>query len=158
MKRRNLVLIILISLLSCCGYSARSLLPSYMKVVRIQFFENRTLQPLLGEMFTDCLKTSFIKERMTITSTGDADLEIEGKVLDYKREPYTYTGEQTITVYRMSLRVSIRVLDLAKNKVFFEREVSDYVDQPAEEDEELWIPKMCQEVADRTVQEIVTHW
>lgn len=158
MKRRRAVLTILISLLSCCGYSTRSLLPSYMRVVRIQFFENRTLQPLLGETYTDCLKNTFIKERMTVTSGGDADLEIEGKVLSYKREPFTYTGEQTITLYRMSLRVSVKVLDLVKNEVFFEQEISDYVDQPADADEESWISKMCQKVAERTVQEIVTHW
>ena len=158
MKRQSLGLLISISLLSCCGYSTRSLLPSYMKTVRVRFFENRTLQPLLGETFTNSLKESFIRERMRVVNTGDAGLEVEGKIIDYKRNPYTYTGEKTITVYRMSLRIGIKVVDLVKNEVFFEKEIEDYVDQPSDEDESTWIPKLCQKVSERAVQEIVTHW
>jgi len=128
-----------------------------MKVVRIRFIENRTLRPLLGETFTNALKEAFLRERMKVSESG-AGLEVEGKIIGYSRQPYTYTGERTITVYRLKMRVSLKVWDLVKNRVFFEKEIEDYIDQPSEEDEESWIVKLCQKVSDRAVKEIITHW
>ncbi|UCG91768.1 MAG: hypothetical protein JSV97_11960, partial [candidate division WOR-3 bacterium] len=54
-----LLLIFYFSLISCCGYSTRSLLPSYIQTIHIKIFENKTVKVGLDERATNAVNESF---------------------------------------------------------------------------------------------------
>ena len=142
---------------SCCGYSTRSLLPSHFEKVHIKLFENRTLKPGLDELATNAVTDAFRSgSGLRIADENSADLIIEGKVAGYSKDPHTYTSDQTVTEYKITVKYSIRCLDRVKNEVFWEGTISDWV--AFSNDEEAAIEEAVKKTADKLVDAILTNW
>lgn len=152
-----LVLSSYISTIGCCGYSTRSLLPDYFEKVHIKLFENRTLKPGLDELATNAVTDAFRSgSGLRITDENNADLIIEGKVTGYSKDPHTYTSDQTVTEYKITVKYSIRCLDRTKNEVFWEGTVSEWA--AFSTDEETAINEAVKKTADKLVDVILTNW
>ena len=145
------------SVLSCCGYSTRSLLPEYMQKVHIGLMQNRTLKPVLDEVATHAVIEAFRGgSNLRITDEGSADLVVEGSVSGYSKDPYTYTSDQTILQYKITIKYSARCVDRARNEVFWEGDVSDWALYDTDEDQS--IAEAAKKAAERLVTSILTNW
>jgi hypothetical protein len=144
---------------SCCGYSTRSLLPDYIQKVHIKLFENATLKAGLDELATQRVIEAFRKSSgLRIVDEKLADIRIEGKVSNFSKDPYTYTSDQNIIEYKITVQFSIRCVDVMKNEVFWEGNVSDWATYAAGADEDNSIDEAIKKTADRLVATILTNW
>jgi hypothetical protein len=144
-------------LISCCGYSTRSLMPQYLQKIYVDLFENRTLKPGLDEIATDAVVEAFRSgSNLRIVDEGSADLLLTGGVTGYSKTPYTYTADQTILEYKVTIRYSVRCIDKARNEVFWEGDVSDWA--LFESDEDQAIREAAEKTAERLVTNILTNW
>ena len=155
---RHMILVCaVIFLISCCGYSTRSLLPDYLQRINIGLFENRTLKPGLDELATNAVVEAFrAGSNLRIVDEANADLVLEGGVSGYSKDPHTYTSDQTILEYRITVKYSVRCVDKARNEVFWEGDVSDWA--LYDTDEEGAIREAAKKTAERLVTNILTNW
>jgi len=143
--------------LSCCGYSTRSLLPDYMHKVHIRLFENQTFKIGLDERATNSVIEAFRSgSSLRIVDENNADIIIEGAVSDFSKDPYTYTSDQTVIEYRISVKFAVRCVDITKNDVFWEGTVTDWATYNTNEEEA--IDEAIKKTADRLVSTILTNW
>jgi len=144
-------------ILSCCGYSTRSLMPDYIQRIHIDLFVNRTLKAGLDELATNSVIEAFRSgSKLRIVDEGSADLVLEGNVSGYSKSPHTYTSDQTILEYKITIRYSVRCVDKARNEVFWEGEVSDWA--LYDTDEEVAVAEAARKAAERLVTNILTNW
>lgn len=149
--------VIVLAVLSCCGYTTRSLLPGYMQNIYISLFENRTLKSGLDELATNDVVEAFRSgSNLRIVDASSADLVLEGSVTGYSKNPYTYTSDQTILEYKITITYAVRCIDKAKNEVFWEGNVSDWALFTT--DEEQGIRDAAKKTAERLVTSILTNW
>lgn len=142
---------------SCCGYSTRSLLPDYMQKVHIKLFENQTFKARLDEMATNTVVEAFRSgSNLRIVDENSADIVVEGKVSGFSKIPHTYTSDQTIIEYKITVKFSVRCVDRIRNEVFWEGTVSDWVAYATDEEEA--INEAIKKTADRLVNAILTNW
>ncbi|UCG91976.1 MAG: LptE family protein [candidate division WOR-3 bacterium] len=143
--------------MSCCGYSTRSLLPSYIQTIHIKIFENKTVKVGLDERATNAVNESFRSgSNLRIVDEDRADIVIEGKVSGYSKDPYTYTADQTILQYKITIKFTIRAVDRQRNEVFWEGAVSDWATY--DKDEEEGIDEALHKTAEKLVTTILTNW
>lgn len=144
-------------IITCCGYSTRSLLPSHMQRIHVAHFENRTLKAGLDELATNTVIEAFRSgSNLRIVDESSADLLLEGSVSGYSKDPHTYTSDQTILEYKVTVRYSVRCVDKARNEVFWEGDVSDWALYDIDEDQ--GIREAARKAADRLVTNILTYW
>lgn len=158
--RRSVVAVGLVSafmMISCCGYSTRSLMPEYMQKIYIGILENRTLKPGLDELATNAVIEAFRSgSNLRIVDESSADLVLEGSVSGFSKDPHTYTSDQTILQYKITVKYSMRCIDKVRNEVFWEGDVSDWA--LYETDEEQGIRDASKKAAERLVTSVLTNW
>jgi len=146
-------------LTSGCGYSTKSLLPSYMQKVHIVLFQNRTLKPGLDEQATEKTIEAFRSgSNLMISDLTSADIVIEGEVVSYARDPNTYASDQRIIDYKLTVKFSARCVDKVKNEVFWEGTVSDWSIYAPEDDEDEAIEDATRKTAEKLVNAVLTNW
>jgi len=142
---------------SCCGYSTRSLLPDYIQKVYIKIFENTTVKTGLDEIATQATIEAFrTGSDLKITDERQADIVIEGQIVNYNKEPYVYTGALSVSQYKVTITFHVRCLDQAKNGVFWEGDVSEWA--LFETDENQGINEATKKTAQKLVTTILTNW
>jgi len=158
-----------LTLLLCCGcgvYSfSSSLLPSHIKTVAVPLMANETSRGDLTTALADSLTEALIRDNtLRVVAERDADSVIEGKILEYKREPYTVDTRETVLQYRIEIVLEARFVDIAKNEVIWEElrlsqwdtyNFSEVGGQPAEPEEAgiaRAIAKLTQDLLNRTVE------
>ncbi|UCG30544.1 MAG: LptE family protein [candidate division WOR-3 bacterium] len=150
-------MVIMVLNLSCCGYSTRSLMPEYMQKIYIGILENSTLKPGLDELATNAIIEAFRSgSNLRIVDESSADLVLEGSVSGYSKDPHTYTSDQSILQYKITIKYSMRCIDKARNEIFWEGDVSDWA--LYEVDEEQGISEAAKKAAERLVTNILTNW
>lgn len=143
--------------ISCCGYSTRSLLPSHIQKVHIKLFENQTLKVRLDELATNAVLDALSSgSSLRIVDESSADVVIHGKVSGFSKDPYTYTSDQTVLEYKITVTFSVRCVDKVRNEIFWEGSVSDWATYDTDEDSA--IDEAMRKTAERLVNAILTNW
>jgi len=153
------VCFVLIWWISCCGYSTRSLLPAHLQTVHVTLIANKTLKPGLDELATQqVIRAIGSGSNLRITDKQSADLVIEGDVSGFSKTPYTYTSDQNVTDYKITVALKVRCVDVARNEVFWEGTVSDWATYSAYADEDGAIDEAMKKTAELLVVKILTNW
>ncbi|MCM8766314.1 MAG: LPS assembly lipoprotein LptE [Candidatus Omnitrophica bacterium] len=120
------------TLLSSCGYTTRSLLPSSFKTIYIPTFVNKikfednppeykTYYPGLEIKITNALIDRFVYDgNLRIARDEEADLRLEGELVDYLRQPLRYAESDVVEEYRISLVVNLSLKDKEGNLLWKE--------------------------------------
>lgn len=166
LKLKNLSFIIQLALVichlslvgvSCCGYSTRSLLPGYIQKVHIKIFKNKTIKVGLDELATNAVIEAFRSgSSLRIVDEQSADIVMEGHISGYSKDPHTYTSDQTITAYKITIKFTVRCIDRVRNDIFWEGDVSDWATYEIDEDKA--IDEAMEKTAKRLVTAILTNW
>ncbi|MGE4357778.1 MAG: LPS assembly lipoprotein LptE [Candidatus Omnitrophota bacterium] len=110
-----------------CGYTTRSLLPSSFRNIYIPTFINsikfdntapeyKTYYPGLEIKITNAVIDRFVYDgNLRISGEENADLELEGEVVDYLKQPLRYSEADEIEEYRISIIVNLTLKDKEGN-------------------------------------------
>ena len=160
MMRSTMATCVALVLCGCCGYSTRSLLPSHLRTVAVMQVDNATDQPALGENLTDALTAAFTVDRnLRLTTIDDANLVVSATVEGYTRTAASYTGEQNITAYELTVSARVRVQDQVKDAQFYSGTVSSRTTyDPNAKTEEQAASEAITRLAAEIVRQVLTAW
>jgi outer membrane lipopolysaccharide assembly protein LptE/RlpB len=104
-------------LLSGCGYTLKSTIPSYIKTLAVPVVQNNTVEYALADEVTQALVDGFLAEpHLRIVSLRDANAVLRGTIVSYRNRVFGYTREERATEYEVVLVVQITFRDLVKNR------------------------------------------
>jgi hypothetical protein len=106
-----------------CGYSAKGLLPSYIKTVYVKPFANNTYESRLETDFTTELIDRFINDgNLKVAREEDADLVVSGALVEFRREPLRHDVEREVEEYRIVILCNVKVEDRKREMVMWEEQ------------------------------------
>ncbi len=131
-KPKSTSLAVLFTLLvSGCGYSTSSLLPSHLKTIYVEPVKNKITYgsetrrnlyyPLLEIRVRDAIVDRFLFDgNLNVAKEEKADLILRAELLNYDREPLRYFDEtQEVQEYRIYITVSLELWDSVKEKLMW---------------------------------------
>jgi hypothetical protein len=176
-----ILLSILYSLLSTiiisgCGYTTRSLITKDYQTIYVAPFVNKidivsdtsvargykTYYPLLENDITRQVIDQFILDgNLRLAKQGDADLVLQGELVDYRRDALRYTGsdDEDVEEYRISLVVNLKLYDRRNETLLWE--VSNFIGDTTyftQESESSAINQAVSDLARRIVDRVVDIW
>ncbi len=101
---------------SGCAYTASTLLPSYIKTVRIPVAKNSTERFGLEQQLTDALFAAYARDNSVRVVSGAADAELSISIARYRNEVFSYTAAEQAEEYQVTLVITGTFTDLVKNK------------------------------------------
>ena len=128
MKRYFTPVLLFLLLVSGCGYTTKSLLPSDIKTIRVNNFKNaiqvtaeqsnlrmyRGYRPGMENDITRAVTNKFLTDgTLKIVSESNADLTLKSSLIDFKRDALRYDTNDNVEEYRVKLVVN---MELTNNK------------------------------------------
>jgi hypothetical protein len=119
---------------AACGYSLAgrgSFLPSYIRVLGIPMFNNRTPYPTLEQIFTEKVRVEFQgRGRYSVNpSETGADGIVLGDILAIGAAPVGYTDQQLASRYRFNVVVGVQFFDAKQKAVLWENPSLNFSDE-----------------------------
>jgi len=107
-----------------CGvYSFSSSGKAAFESLHVNQFENRTIEYQLADRLTDAVVDAFIRDNtVTIMEPSQAEAVMNGTVVSYRREAYTYDQQDIVTEYAVKVGLNIKVVKSESDEVIWEKE------------------------------------
>ncbi|MBU0549281.1 MAG: hypothetical protein KJ838_03045 [Candidatus Omnitrophica bacterium] len=174
------LLFVSIVIISGCGYSTRSLITKDYRTIYIAPFVNKIditavtsvasrykiYRPLLEKDITREVIDQFILDgNLRLTREEEADLILEGELVDYRRDALRYMGQDNKEVeeYRISLAVNIKLYDTGKGVVLWDvaslvGDTTYFTQGSLAKSEAAAINEATSDLARRVVDRVVEVW
>jgi outer membrane lipopolysaccharide assembly protein LptE/RlpB len=114
------LLLSLLLLLSSCGYrfsSVGGIVPEDAKTIAIPAFINGTAEPYVDVEVTKAVVNEFLTDgRLQVVSAESADLVLRGTVTKFEMTPSTYSANNYVQSYIVSLGVNVAVEEAKTHK------------------------------------------
>ena len=125
---RKLIYISIIPLFSgCIYYSMAGSIPPHIKSISIPMVENQTVEFGISEAVTDNLVNQFLENNiLRLDKENSADSILKGKIIRVKDAPYTYTKEESVTKYRLTITIDLEWFDVINDKVIIKKQYSGF--------------------------------
>ncbi len=147
--------------LSGCGiYTFSGNVPGHLKTLAIPDFENQTAEYGIEDQLTDEVISVFRNDNtLSIRSEEEADCVIRGVIVTITDRPSTFSPDETVQEYRITLGVAVEFYDKVQDKVVWEERLSNFGVYPftggagASRDEgiEEAIEKLAEDILNKTV-------
>ncbi len=114
---------ILLSLVvvSGCGYTTRSSLDEKYQTIFVSAFQNMSREYDLQAPLTNALTRKFLNDgRLQVVDRDDADLVLEGVILDYQLKGITYDENDEVTQFLCVVLAGARLTDSHTGTVLWE--------------------------------------
>jgi len=109
----RLLLILVVLLLSACGYhfpGQGGALPGGVKRIHITMFDNLTREPLLeNRLTTEIIEIFSGRPNLRQVAIEDAEAELTGRILSYDSRSISYQQGDQISKYRADMVVAVRL-------------------------------------------------
>jgi hypothetical protein len=100
------------SLVTGCGYTTGSSLDQKFQTVYVAPFENTSGEYDLQAPLTNAVRRKFINDtRLEVVQRPDADIVLEGVILDYQLKGVTFDEEDGVTQFLTVITAGIRAFD-----------------------------------------------
>ncbi|GMW00487.1 MAG: hypothetical protein AMXMBFR84_16240 [Candidatus Hydrogenedentota bacterium] len=110
-----------ISFLNGCGYSTKSTLDPKFQTIHVAPFQNASREYDLQAPLTNAVTRKFIHDgRLKVVPREQADLVMEGVILDYQLKGITYDQDDRVTQFLMVVIAGVRVTDSATGDVVWQ--------------------------------------
>lgn len=118
---------------SCGVYSFTGGNVGEAKTIRIDYFQNNApiVEPGLSQKFTQSLQDLFLRQTNLSLVKNNADLNIEGEIIDFRINPMTATAEQRAAQNRLTITIRVRFTNKLVEKDNFEKTFSFHDDYGA---------------------------
>ena len=119
--------------LSNCGYKLTGFgnqVPEHIKTIVIPDFDNKTARYQLDQYITFAVKEEFIKrsDLMLADREGRADAVLEGTINRFDVTPISYGDDASANLYKVTIAVDVRFIDLKTNEIIFEGKGISFTD------------------------------
>lgn len=118
--------LLVILFLTGCGYRVGTILPMNIKSIAVPTFKNSTPEPGVEIGVTNQVISQFqIDGTLKVVEEEDADVRLEGELLEYRREPLRYTGTdfKDVSEYRLRLITRLTLVDLKTGQPIWAKRV-----------------------------------
>ena len=167
---------LLVATITGCGYSTRSSITKLYRAIHVRPFVNKiditsdtsvarrykTYYPLLENDITRKVIDQFILDGdLRLVKEEEADLVLEGELIDYRRDALRYSGtdDRDVEEYRISLVVNLKFYDPRKKTLLWE--VASLIGDTtylSQESESSAISDAVNDLARRVVDSLVDMW
>jgi len=132
--KKNITLIILL-LIGCvfgsCGYSTKSLLPSHLRTVYVEAFENKIVYtkdgkrnlyfPLLEVKIRDAVIDRFLFDgNVKIGKSDTSSMTLTGELVKYYRSDLRKTDNDDVEEYRVHVVINMELFDNVKDETIWQ--------------------------------------
>lgn len=112
---------VLNALLTGCAYTTQSSLPPEYQTIAVDAFQNRSTQYDLQAPLTNAVIRKFINDgRLQVVGREEADLLIQGVILDYSLKGLIYDEQDEVTQFLCVVLAGVRLTDRKTGKVLWE--------------------------------------
>lgn len=97
------------------------------KSIEVKFFQNKTVEPRLGDALTSALRKKLQQDGTYALSTrGEPDIVVTGVITHYERSGLSYQPQDILTVRDYTIRIFAKITATEKSsgKVLYEGEVT----------------------------------
>ncbi len=113
--------------ISCSYYSMAGSIPPHINDIAIPLVENQTAEFGLTEAVTEDLIKKFTEENILRVSPEDeASSILRGTIVKVQDSPYTFTKEEAVTEYRLTLTLAVEWYDVKNDKVILKKQFSGW--------------------------------
>ncbi|MCK9557354.1 MAG: LptE family protein [Candidatus Cloacimonetes bacterium] len=120
MVKRFIFIVMLMASLSSCYYSVYSNAYPHLKKIRIEPFENSTVEFALADKALNELSLSVRNDGRLKLVTQDPDCLLEGKITTFEEKIYSYDSSNRVQDYQLRMVLSVTFTDLVRNEVIYE--------------------------------------
>lgn len=140
-----------------CGvYSFSAAGKSGFTSVNIGQFENNTIEYQLSDRLTDAVIDAFIQDNtVQVKEAARAEAVMNGTVVSYRRDPYTYDQEDIVSEYAVKVTVRIKVVKAGSEDVIWEKDfyaegIYNALEETEEDGQERAIALLTADILDQT--------
>lgn len=131
-KNKGLLFIIVVVLLSSCGFysfTGASISPE-VRTISIMHFPNQAslVQPTLSQTLTDALKDRFMAQTNLDIVNANGDLHIEGAIINYQTAPVAIQSDDRAALNRLTISIRVTFINTHDDSQSFETTFSRYDD------------------------------
>jgi len=123
MIRLRLILpaLLAVSMLNGCAYTTKSSLDPKYQTIFVAAFLDKTPQYGLQAPLSNAVTRKFITDgRLDVVKEENADLRLEGVILDYRLKGLTYDARDEVTQFLTVVTAGVRLTDLKTGEVVWE--------------------------------------
>jgi outer membrane lipopolysaccharide assembly protein LptE/RlpB len=129
--KRHAVLLLVVALLSGCGYTLQGTLPSHIQTVAVPIFRNLTPEPAIEGFITRAVVEAFANNgRLKVVSRAEADAILEGEIVGYTVTSIAFDKDANVRLYRLLVTLNLQMRDVRRSTVLFQqagvREQADF--------------------------------
>ena len=117
---KNIIFICLLFIVTGCSYSFFMNAYPHLRNIQIDAFENDTSEYIIAQNFQDFLVNQFQRDGRLRITTREPDSFIEGGILDYRHEIFSYDFAGNVSEYRVTILFNIKMTDLRMQEVMYE--------------------------------------
>jgi len=107
--------------------------PITAKTISIDFFPNKAslVKPSLSQDLTDAMRDKFVNQTSLELVEQNAELHIEGEIVNYKTNSIAIQGDETAALNRLTIKVNVRFTNLKQEEDSFEQVFTGFEDYDA---------------------------
>ncbi len=125
LRRLSVLGVLLIT--SCAFYSFKGTIPSHLKNLKIDLFDNRTAEFNIDQDLDQAITNRLLENRLlALSSAPDADSHIEGVIKAVRDDPSTYDKAENVLEYRLVLTGEVKWVDDTLNKPIYQKDFNEY--------------------------------
>ena len=151
-------------LVSCYSFTGSSL-DARIKSIKIDKFPNYSpyQNPNYSQEFTNDLQLRFDQRtNLTLTNEENADIKIEGEILEYYVAPAAIVSGEQAAVNRLNIKIKVRYFNAIDDSKSFTRTFSDFEDFPnnqtLQQVESSLVPEINTRLIDQIFTAVVADW
>lgn len=113
-----------LAVLGGCGYTSESTLPSQYRSIAVKPFVDKSREYDLQAPLTNAVTRKFINDgRLRVTHEEEADLLLEGAIIDYRLKGLTFDQDDDVTQFLLLVVAAARLSDTATGEVVWQEEI-----------------------------------
>ena len=107
--------------LTGCGYTTESSLDPKYQTIFVSAFQNQSREYDLQAPLTNAVIRKFITDgRLRVVDNANADLLLEGIILDYRLKGLTFDADDNVTQYVMGIVAGARLTDAKTGEIVWQ--------------------------------------
>jgi hypothetical protein len=135
-----------------------------IKTINIQYFANNAalIEPTLSPKLPEAIKDKFTSETNLNLSEQEADLYLQGEVIDYKTTPQAIQNNDQAAMNRLSVTIKVEYTNTKDEKKNYQTTFERYIDYPSSQELDAVKDKLLDEIIELLIQDIfnkaVINW
>ena len=121
---RTAMTLVVGAVLAGCGYTTQSSLDPQYQTIAVSPFYDKTKEYDLQAPLTNAITRKFINDsRLDVVAADQADLLLEGVILNYQLKGLTFDANDEVTQYLLVITAGVRLTDVQNGEVLWEEQI-----------------------------------